>query len=164
MGFIHLPRNIYNSIAEWRDYSGLGLLYFTNWFLVLVVLHAFVYKYVNLVFLACSIFFMSTFIVHVYPRRIEGYKNNGEKFVFQGKILIIFDILLHVLPVAFVLIKYLEFYKIRPWGLATSNALLIILIYVILINPVQIYGLNAEIACSLVIAGMLGYWLLIRTL
>ena len=111
--------------------------YFTIWILTITILYYFDIInsfYLELLLLHVFISLISLYIVYIHPRKMDI--NLGKfSFKLEGISLIIFDILIHHLPL-FLLIQKGGENKKNSWLLCLP------LIYISIYNPQKIYGVN----------------------
>jgi len=138
--------------------------YLTIWVFLLVLLHPWVAKHINLLFLTCIVFTMALSL-----RLTPGYFTTPFFQSDTGKTMIVdnmwwqllIDSIFHWLPFIFIIILYQAYYRHNPFGLATLNALLLVFIYIILVNPVRLYDLDIVLASCAFILGVSLYALLV---
>lgn len=124
-------------------------LYLTMWCCTLVILSATILqsipRYINVLFLTTFVFAVATYIVNINPGHLNVIIGpNNENVKLQGAPLHIFDFCVHFLPFLYCYFNYSEFYKQQPFGYATSNALIIIFVYLWCINPIELYDLRTR--------------------
>ena len=111
--------------------------FFTIWVFVLVCLHRLTYKYVNLLALVWVVLVFSLYFSYISP----GYFA-FDKYVLVGTAKLGVDVLFHWLPAAFITWMYWSVYKGNGFGLATSNALLLFLVYLMVYDVREVYKIE----------------------
>lgn len=150
-----MPPDSGQIVVEIRDVTDLGQLigagsnplmvfqYLSYWAILLIVFNNWTHRYVNLLFLSACVFVISLYIVYVSPGYIKYYDGN-KTYHIVGQAKIMLDLIGHVLPLAYVIFKYMTFYlrKDMAYSIATSNAFLIILVYLALFDVGHLYDVN----------------------
>ena len=113
-----------------------SMRFFTTWGLLLLILFiiGFLRNYQASIFLLLlTIFYIGSIITYVFPRVIKiPYINR----TLSGKLLKIFNLIFHVLP----LFIFLLMYDVRIKQDNLFLALFGLLIYVLIINPIKFYN------------------------
>lgn len=162
--------NIMTSV-NFYDYVASPFKYFTAWVFVLVVFHKWTFRFFNLMFLSLSVLVVSMYISYVDPKYFKyilirnkvSTEGNGTVtnvvYHIKGNTKIILDVIYHILPFIFVVWKYGLYYMKYDvaYSLSMSNAVLLIMIYIVLFNVEQVYDLNEYIFVSLVCMLVLVY-------
>lgn len=119
---------------------------FTFWMLVLTLLSAWTYKYIDLLFLSLLCLTISTFIGYVYPGRFS-YIDNGERVYVEGPQKHWVHIVYHVLPFAYLAWRYGGYYR-KSSLFSKANptpqvvAICAVILYISVFRPDEIYELN----------------------
>lgn len=153
--------NNFKSILS--EYKNINLInvwrYMTTWSFVLVLLHKWTFMYVNLLLLSGCVLVFAMYISYIQPGYIKY--SDGKEYKITGKAKYAMDVMFHVSPFVFILYKYGRYYtnKAVAWSLPTSNAFLIILLYMIMFDPTQTY--DVTFAVVYVLAALLVVYLLL---
>lgn len=129
-----------------------ALYFFTFWSILLVILHKYTYKHVNLLFITFISLIIGSYISFLHPKYFI-YEIDNEKIYLTGlHKFIIIDIFAHILPFLFVYFTYYNYYKNKSI-LEDPITILIVLIYGIIINHQKIYQIGfREISLILLIS------------
>jgi len=125
----------------------------TAWSFALILLHKWTYRYINLLFLSGTVLVLALYISYIKPGYIKYHDLQGS-YKITGHVKVTIDLLFHCLPFVFVWFKYGKYYgghRVK-WSIATSNASVLLLIYLIMFNPKEIYDANNDVLWILAIA------------
>lgn len=133
------------------------IFYFTNWTVLLILLHKFSHKYFNLLFLSFFVLIVSTYVFYI--------NNNFFPFSFRNEVLGLYGtykdlmhIIIHILPLAFILSKYGSYYILKKK--IFHNILptfLLIVIYLFFVNFTHLYMIGWKDVTLLFVVTMLTY-------
>ena len=114
--------------------------YLSYWNFALVSTHKYTARYINLLVFSALVFCYSLWISYGYP----GFYQINKHYIISGWRKSLVDVLFHFGPFAFVFLMYGKYYLTQNplWSWQTANALIIMLIYLALFDPVQVYGTN----------------------
>jgi hypothetical protein len=132
-------------------------IYFTAWTILLIVMSPLVHPYINLPLLSMIVLVFSMYVVHIWPKRMlfVDFANDrvGE---IKGNYLVLLNIIFHVLPMTYIIVRYAN-NKATHGLLATTNAIALLLIYVILMNPHHVYGVPQDMFSGLLLVAVCIY-------
>jgi hypothetical protein len=112
--------------------------YFSTWVLLLVVFHKYTHDFIDLYFISGIVFVLSMFVSYISPGYLN-YEQNGNVYKIEGPLKVLIDVTIHILPFVFISLYYGQ--NIQS-GLCLSNAMLIMLIYLILFDPKRVYNVG----------------------
>jgi hypothetical protein len=104
------------------------LHFFTIINLFFVLFHSSVYKHINLLFTSLLVSVFGFLFLNICPAKLE-FNLFGNTFEITGLSVKLLDLIFHHAVTAFILYKYLPYYRQHPFDIALLNALLIVLIY-----------------------------------
>lgn len=135
-------------------------LYYTFWNIVLIVFHQFVHQHFNLLLSSLVVSCFSLIMTYIEPRKLDIQTSDGRILRLKGCSLIIFDIFVHHLPLLFVFIKYMCYYSQNKYSYATSVTVLVVLLYMITMNPYKLYDMSPKFAALAFATALIIYVLL----
>lgn len=142
-----------------------SIQYLTIWTIVLVVFHKWTHKYINLLFLTSTVFIFAAYISYVRPGYFK-YNPIGDDdatvYRITGTAKIVLDIVAHVLPLLFVMWRYLPYYTQHDvvYSFATSNAFLVLLIYLVAFDAREVYDAHGPSTVVLTVMCLCAYIIL----
>lgn len=116
--------------------------YLTIWTIVLVVFHRWTHNCINLLFLTSVVFVFAMYISYIQPGYFKYNPiGDGETYKITGMAKLALDMLGHVVPLLFVVWRYWHYYNQRgmAYSMVTSNAFLIVLIYLMAFDAKYMY-------------------------
>ena len=139
---------------DWITHPYIPLKYFTTWAWVLMLASPWIYRHVNVLFIALVVFASSFYIVHINPQYLNVITSKKE-YQLAGVQKIIIDVLIHWIPLIVAYVAYAGYYQKHAYGIATVNAVLVILLYIGCFDPRAIYKMKDDIT-GLMAAGIVG--------
>jgi hypothetical protein len=119
----------------------LSLSYLTNLSLILVLIAPYIYKYIDLLFLSLFVCVGGLYVSYLNPG-IVVIEVQDNVYEINGVFKIIFDVILHVLPLLYILTRYGEYYKSNP---NIIPSLIIILVYISCFDIASLYKTNTNV-------------------
>lgn len=116
--------------------------YFTFLNLILIFFHQYTHQHVNLLFTSLVVSGLGFMFYNICPGEFRG-EVFGLKITVK-KVNFMFDILMHHIPLIFVIYKYLRYYSKTPFDVSFLNAHLLLILYLIINKDAQekVYGCN----------------------
>lgn len=147
--------NLLLSVNRWSWKS--WFIYFTVWVILLTILAPYVHPFINLPLLAIIVLVVSSYIVHIWPKRMFYVDFVNERVTeLKGAYLLILHVIFHVLPMTYIIVKYAN--DKRTHGLsATCTAVALMLMYIIFVNPQHVYGVPEGLLSGLIIMALCIY-------
>ena len=134
------------------------LSYFTFWVLLLVIFHKYTHKVFSLPYLIFIVLTLSIYIFYINPGKIYIRYTNGERNELTGYKKIVVDIIFHYCLFAFVFLTYGMEPFFNNWKIISS--LLLMLIYILLYCPSDIYLLINDKIIMLIFINTIIYCLI----
>jgi len=136
--------------------------YFTNWVLILIILHHYTHKIFNILFLSFFVFFASTYLFYYNPACLPMSKDNEMVGIKNHKKHLI-HIVFHILPFLFVVYKYFKIFTQRDTiaDFRLRNALFFLMFYAFLINFPDLYLLEWNDFVNILLIVFIPYSLII---
>lgn len=138
------------------------LQYFTIINLSLIVFHQYTYKYINILFTSLLVSICGFVVFQVYPRSFTANITTSHNLFVKNEAAILVDIIFHQVPLAFVIWKYLSYYKIDSFGVSFIISQCIILVYLSTFNPYSIYRCKTKNIILLYVLSIVIYALLVQ--
>lgn len=138
-------QKIYNTIT-FNDVP-IILQYLTTWSILLLLMHKYVHKYIDILLVATIVMVTGTYVSHVHPKRFT-LNYTKDTIIVDGLFKILTADVLHISLFVLALIWYGRFYvqntnKLTP----LMGAIALLIVYYIVNNPSKLYGIdNNEIA------------------
>ncbi len=118
-------------------------LYYTFWSLTLVFLHKYIYKYFNLLLSCLIVVVVFSVCAYIYPKYIKiNYINSPPTIIDNIYLKFFMDFTAHWLPFLFIAYKYGRYYLKTPYSASTGLTILIIIIYMTIAKPNEVYDMN----------------------
>lgn len=122
--------------------------YLTTWSILLVVLHRYTHKHIDLLFLCTYIAICAAYVSYIHPRYYLIHIKPDDptttvKFVTTDSVFnMVLDACVHIAPFVFVAYYYGAYYNKRGSSLATLNAIALILSYCAITDMKKQYEIN----------------------
>lgn len=116
--------------------------FFTNWFLVVILLNYYVSRVIDIHFLAFFVCLTFLYIQYITPRQLFVIDNNT-RYLIEDLDLLLISVIFHIIPLVYVLI-YIPF-NTKDAYLRITNAILLLLVYINIYNPETVYNVSSNV-------------------
>lgn len=152
-------RKIYHTIS--LSDVPIILQFLTTWCLLLLLVHSYVYMYIDILLVSTIVFVAGYYISHVHPRRFT-LKYTKDTIVVDGWFKTLTADVLHMFVFVWALFWYGRYYVHNPHILQTSiGAVSLLTIYYITNNPSKLYGVSEREVVMLFATTVVCYMLIL---
>lgn len=132
--------------------------YLSVYVCILVLLAPFAYRHVDLLFLTTLVVASAFALFYVNPRHLTIGSASSTQRRIHGIPLLAIDLAFHWLPFVYVLSRYRTYYRANPWSRGTTNAIVIVLLYIALApDPFVTYGADPHLTAAAAILAIAAY-------
>lgn len=130
------------------------LYFFTFWNVLLIIVHKYTYKYINLLYISFITLILGLYLSFINPR-IFIVDIGNTKYVYKDLALIIPDII-HILIFLFIFYKYNTFYNKKDEDQVLLISIFLLLFYILFVDIKKVYGISLlELLIVFCIANMI---------
>jgi hypothetical protein len=98
---------------------------------------------------------LALYVSNINPGYLKFDADGTHKI--KGPLRITLDLVFHVLPFVFIFVKYWQYYRTRLLSISTSNALLILLIYIVVFDPILVYDVHGNSIIYLILITLVSF-------
>jgi hypothetical protein len=131
-----------------------AFLFFTLWVIILVVLHKYTFRYIDLLYLTFITLVVGSYISFINPGYILFKVNDKETIKFEGfNKIIITDLASHLFIFLFIYFWYYDYYKVKDKNLILNSVLLLFIYFII--TTIHLQRLSVETVYNVKIINLL---------
>jgi hypothetical protein len=135
-------------------------IFFTTWYILLVIFHKTTIKYINLLYLSFVVLIGGLYISYIHPRQYKLIMFNDEYKLEDSRKFILVDMFFHIMAFIFVYSKYKSYYTPIKIDMQLMASIGLICLYSLIINVKDVYSIRLFELMTILVLATLSYFLL----